>query len=89
MPLCSIILAGWLQDGISVNFGHHMIYVIAHAMMSVLFIFCLIIVQSVHLLLKLSSLKRIIKVAFIINELTFSSYDIFLTKLNKFIIFFI
>lgn len=45
---CSIILAGMLQGIISANFGHHMIYVIALAMISVSFIFCLIIAKPVH-----------------------------------------
>lgn len=45
---CSIILAGMLQGIISANFGHHMIYVIALAMISVSFIFCLSIAKPVH-----------------------------------------
>ena len=45
---CSIILAGMLQGVISANFGHHIIYVIALTMVSVSFIFCLIITKPVH-----------------------------------------
>ncbi|AHN28103.1 hypothetical protein SALWKB2_0721 [Snodgrassella alvi wkB2] len=38
MPLYSTILPGLLQDVISASFGHHIIYVIALAMVSVSFI---------------------------------------------------
>lgn len=43
---CSVILAGMLQGAITANFDHHVIYEIALAMISVSFVFCLLIGKS-------------------------------------------